>query len=178
MIKTATCMAFAAACLTAVAIAPGAQAQLANTGGSAEKRHAESYGSTYENRIPQNLRDDASANWSARQNVLQSDRYTHIWRAIQPSVRLGCARNADRLPTRNFMQAVSPVSTSIPQCRARPRHREGMVRVPIRNDARPLWAASRTPYGAESDPYRRSIPRKVVGSAWILLKSARSGSLL
>ncbi len=115
MIKTVTSLAFATACLTALATAPGAQAQSANTNAP--------YGSTYQNQMPQSPQSNTdwsrggygstsgnympqanqgnapsswaggdqlvtngpqsngienSGNWSARENVIQSHRYTRL----------------------------------------------------------------------------------------------------
>lgn len=116
LLKSATSLAFAAACMTAVAIAPGAWAQSANPNGT--------YGSTYQNQMPQSPQSNTdwsrggygstsgnytpqsyqgnmpssagtggdqlvtngpqsngvenSGGWSARENVIQSHRYTRL----------------------------------------------------------------------------------------------------
>jgi hypothetical protein len=63
--KTMTSLAFAAACLTAIAAVPSAQAQMAPTDQLITNG-------------PQSSGVEQSGNWSARQNVVQSDRYQRL----------------------------------------------------------------------------------------------------
>jgi hypothetical protein len=65
-LKTRTSLAFAAACLTAIATMP-ADAQMAGTGGTAVVTNG-----------PQTNEGDVSPSWSARQNVIQSERYDRL----------------------------------------------------------------------------------------------------
>jgi hypothetical protein len=68
LLKSAASIAFATACLAAVATAP-AQAQMAGTypGGTQVVTNG-----------PQADQGDTSPNWSARQNVIQSERYDRL----------------------------------------------------------------------------------------------------
>jgi hypothetical protein len=63
--KTMTSLVFAAACLTAIAAAPVAQAQTAT-------------GDELVTNGPQSSGVEQSGNWSARQNVIQSERYQRL----------------------------------------------------------------------------------------------------
>jgi len=63
--KTMTSLAFAAACLTAIAAVPAAQAQMA----PADQLITNG---------PQSSGVEQSGNWSARQNVIQSHRYDRV----------------------------------------------------------------------------------------------------
>lgn len=68
IIKTATSLAFAAACLTTIAAMPVAHAQMAvGTGGAEVVTNG-----------PQTSPGDTSPDWSARQNVIQSQHYDRL----------------------------------------------------------------------------------------------------
>ncbi len=67
LLKSATSLAFAAACMTAIAIAPGAQAQSASPNGTA--------GSTYQNQM-QTPPSNASSDWSRGGNGSTTGNYT------------------------------------------------------------------------------------------------------
>ena len=69
LLKTATSLAFATACLTAVATLP-AHAQMADTSGAP--------GTTVVTNGPQTNPGDMSSSWSARQNVIESQRYDRL----------------------------------------------------------------------------------------------------
>jgi hypothetical protein len=106
MLKTTTSLAFAAACLTAVATMP-AQAQMAGTGGPAPAYNGpqtyqanpppnwstsgnyapqgnmppsstEAGGAQVVTNGPQTDQGDMSSSWSARQNVIESERYDRL----------------------------------------------------------------------------------------------------
>lgn len=66
LLKTATSLAFATACLTAVATLP-AHAQMAGTPGTEVVTNG-----------PQTNPGDMSPSWSARQNVIESQRYDRL----------------------------------------------------------------------------------------------------
>ncbi len=65
LLKTATSLAFAAACLTAIAAVPAAQAQMAR-------------GDELVTNGPQSSGVGESGAWSPRQNVIQSHRYDRL----------------------------------------------------------------------------------------------------
>jgi hypothetical protein len=68
IIKTATSLAFITACLATIATMPAGHAQMAgNTGGSEVVTNG-----------PQTDPGDTSSSWSARQNVIQSERYDRL----------------------------------------------------------------------------------------------------
>ena len=67
IIKTATSLAFAAACLTTMATISAAQVQTATTGGE-----------TVVTNGPQTNLGDVSPSWSARQNVIESRQYDRL----------------------------------------------------------------------------------------------------
>ena len=69
LFKTATSLAFATACLTAVAVMP-AHAQLAGSYGSS--------GTEVVTNGPQTNPGDASSSWSARRNVTESQQYDRL----------------------------------------------------------------------------------------------------
>jgi hypothetical protein len=69
LLKTATSLAFATACLTAVATLP-AHAQMADTSGAP--------GTEVVTNGPQTNPGDMSPSWSARQNVIESQRYDRL----------------------------------------------------------------------------------------------------
>ena len=69
LLKTATSLAFATACLTAVATLP-AHAQMTDTPGAP--------GTEVVTNGPQTNPGDMSPSWSARQNVVQSQRYDRL----------------------------------------------------------------------------------------------------
>ena len=69
LLKTATSLAFATVCLTAVATLP-AHAQMADTPGAP--------GTEVVTNGPQTNPGDMSPSWSARQNVIQSQRYDRL----------------------------------------------------------------------------------------------------
>ena len=69
LLKTVTSLAFATACLTAVATLP-ANAQMADTQGAP--------GTEVVTNGPQTNPGDMSPSWSARQNVIQSQRYDRL----------------------------------------------------------------------------------------------------
>jgi hypothetical protein len=69
MLKTATAVAFATACLTAVATLP-AHAQMADTLGPP--------GTEVVTNGPQTNTGDVSPSWSARRNVIESQRYDQL----------------------------------------------------------------------------------------------------
>lgn len=68
IIKTATSLAFAAVCLTAIAAVPAGHAQMAGYTGGAE----------VVTNGPQTNVENTSPSWSARQNVIQSERYDRL----------------------------------------------------------------------------------------------------
>ena len=69
LLKTATSLAFATACLTAVAILP-AHAQMADTPGAP--------GTEVVTNGPQTNPGDMSPSWSARRNVIESQHYDRL----------------------------------------------------------------------------------------------------
>ena len=71
-LKTTTSLAFATACLTAIATMP-ADAQMAGTYGPAGTG-----GTVVVTNGPQTNEGDMSPLWSARQNVIQSERYDRL----------------------------------------------------------------------------------------------------
>jgi hypothetical protein len=68
IIKTATSLAFITVCLATIATMPAGHAQMmGNTGGSEVVTNG-----------PQTSPGDTSGSWSARQNVIQSERYDRL----------------------------------------------------------------------------------------------------
>ena len=72
ILKTTMSLAFAGACLTAIATMP-AYAQMAGT-----YRPAGAGGTAVVTNGPQTNEGDVSPSWSARQNVIQSERYDRL----------------------------------------------------------------------------------------------------
>ena len=75
VLKTLASLAFAAGCLTAVAAVPAAQAQMQPQTGDELVTNG-----------PQASRGDVSGDWSARQNVIESQRYDRLV-ATNPAFR-------------------------------------------------------------------------------------------
>lgn len=90
-LKTMTTAAFAAACLTAVAAAPAAQAQSASPNGA--------YGSTYQNQMPQTAPNGATANWSQGMN--------------QGASNANWSRGANNAPPPSYRGNMSPSSAGM-----------------------------------------------------------------
>ena len=114
LLKSAASLAFATACLAAVATAP-AQAQMAGTypGGTQMVTNG-----------PQADQGDTSPNWSARQNVIESSITTNCSKQTAVSVTRGCAGSAGRSAIRSCARAASPPLARTSRIRAH--RRRGM----------------------------------------------------
>jgi hypothetical protein len=141
IIKTATGLAFAAACLTTIATMP-ADAQTAGPyggpqtyqGSTSPNWPAGTSGSTSGNYTPQNDQggmapssagtgwtvavepppraDPGDVNWDPQRNVMEAQRYDRLVERTPLSARHGSARSADRSLIRSFVPTASRASTS------------------------------------------------------------------